>query len=616
MTTPRLYQISQPTTDTRIKWLTTSLVLLALLAMAGCGTGILPSSTTPSPSPTVVTQISGRVFGGQQPISGAVIQLYAVNTSTLQGSSTALIASTIKTASDGTFNITGDYKCPVGALVYITAAGGNAGGGANSAIMQMAGLGLCSNLSSSTFLDMNELTTVATVYSLAPYMVDYAHIGAASSNLTGISNAFLTINSLVNIATGFSPGMSVPSGASIPTTELNTIADIIGSCVNSPTASSACSTLFALALPLGGTPAPATTANAILNMARNPGLNVLSIFNLPGPDAPFQPVLTRAPNDWTVAIKLTGASLNSPYGIAIDATGDAWVTNEAGTSVTEFGPTGSTLSGATGYGNGSLLGPQGITIDPAGNIWIANTGSNSVVKLTSTGQPSTYTTARLVAPIDIAADARGNIWVTDFLGSSVTELNSAGNLVGSGGLTANGTLLRPNAVAIDLSGNVWVSNSGQGTLTKFDKNASLLSSQNGYTDNVLQAPSGVALDNAARAWAPGTGAAELSGFNGSGTSIPSTPTYGVLNKPTGVALDGAGNVWVANGNASGSLSEFVAASGVSVPTSQALGTLNDPVKIAVDGSGNIWTANAGDNSVDIFIGLAMPVVTPQVAQTN
>jgi len=613
-----LHRYSGPNADLRVKRLSMAMAILALLAMTGCGESVV-TSTPIATSPTVTKQISGRVFGGQAPIQGALIQLYAVNLSTLKGPSTPLISATVTTDQAGDFNITGLYTCPTAALVYMTATGGNAGGGSNSAIVQMAGLGLCSNLSSSTYINMNELTTVATVYGLAPYMADYADIGAASWNLSGITNAFLTINSLVNIGTGYSPG-SIPAGASVPTAELNTLANVVASCVNSTLPGTACSSLFALALPASGSPVPTTTASAVLNMARNPGLNVLNIFKQKLPQVPFLPQLLEAPNDWTVSIKLTGSGLNSPYGVAIDASGDAWVTNEGGTSVTEFGPTGTVLSGATGFGNGVVLGPQGITVDGTGNIWIANTGASSVIEMSPNGTLKSpnggYTSPSIIAPVDVAADARGNIWVANFLGNSITELNSAGGLVGSGGLTAEGTLLRPDAVAIDASGEVWISNSGQGTLTKFDKNADLISTGNGYTDNALQAPAGVALDTSARAWAAGTGASELSGFSVSGAPLSTSPVYGVLNQPTGVAVDGAGNIWVANGTTTGYLSEFTAGSGVALSSSQALGVLNDPVEVAVDESGNIWAADAGDNSVTIFVGLATPALTPLVAQTN
>jgi streptogramin lyase len=88
----------------------------------------------------------------------------------------------------------------------------------------------------------------------------------------------------------------------------------------------------------------------------------------------------------------------------------------------------------------------------------------------------------------------------------------------------------------------------------------------------------------------------------------------VLNQPVGVAVDSAGTIWVTNSTATGSLSQFQAATGTSVAAS--LGALNTPVEVAVDPSGNVWTADSGDNSVSIFVGLAAPTTTPLVTRTN
>lgn len=597
-------------------WLSVVAGCAIVAALTGCAATSIGTSVSSPPVAGARTAPTGRVMGGQQPISGATVQLYAVNLTTAKGVSTGLFGVPLVTDTNGNFTVP-SFTCPTGALVYIVATQGDSGAGNNPATSLMAALGLCSNLNQYSFLDINEVTTVASVYALAPFMADYQHVGTTASNVKGITNAFATVGSLVNINTGVSPGASAPPNAAIPTATIYTLADIIASCINS-TGGTQCSTLFGLALPQGSIVQPSDTIGALLNIAQNPGNNVAGLYIMAVPASPFQPTLTVQPPDFTLAIKLTGSGLSSPYGVAIDASGNAWVTNESGTSVTEFNPLGGALSGTNGYGSPYLLGPQGLTIDNAGRVWIANTGGNSVVVLNSSGgfvsPTSGYTTPSISGPVDVAADARGNVWVTNFLGNSVTELSSSGALVGSGGLTAGGTLLRPDAVAIDPAGGVWISNSGAGTLTRYDKNATLINA--GYTDNALQAPAGIALDASNNAWAAGAGGPELTGITSAGSAVAASPVYAALTRPTGVAIDGSGAIWVANSGATGYLSEFAAGTGLPIAASQALGSLSSPVEIAIDAAGNLWSANSGDDSVTVFIGLAAPKLTPLVSHTN
>jgi streptogramin lyase len=575
------------------------------LALTGCaGLGDSPISTGSTGS--AIHGIAGAVHGGQQPIAGSTVQVYLVTSAALKGLSAAPPAATATTDNNGNFAITASYSCPTGSYAYIVATGGNSGGGgANPATALMAGLGPCPV--TSAVVNINEVTTVASVYALAPFMSDYKHVGYTGT-ATGIANAFQMINSLANVTLGTSPGLTPPANATIPSAEINTLADILGNCINSNILTNAtCSTLFGLVTPPTAPAMPTETIGAMLSIATNPG-SVPGIWGQVPTSPPFQPTLTQQPNDWTLAVKLTGGNLSTPYGVAVDSAGDAWVTNETGTSVSEFSPNGTALSGTSGI---AFSGAQGITIDGSGNVWVANTGNNNVVKLTSSGALSTLvTSAAMAGPVDVAADARGNIWVANYDGNDVLEVSNSGSVLNT--LSGSGNTTRPTAVAIDFAGDVWISNNGTGTVTEYSKTAALISA--GYTDNALQAPAGVALDSAGRAWVAGTGGPELSGFTAAGTVAGSAPIYGVLNQPAGVAVDSAGTIWVTNSTSSGSLSQFAASTGNSIAT--ALGSLNTPVELAVDPSGNLWTADSGDNSVTLFVGLAAPTTTPLEAGTN
>ncbi len=585
---------------------------LALL-LAGCATNGGPDAATPVPMPASHVA-SGSVYGGQQPVFGATIQLYAVAT-TSKGSASPLISATVTTAQDGTFTITGDYgSCTGNPLVYIVATGGNPGSGTNTALSLMAALGPCNNLTPSTFISINELTTVASVYTLAPFMSGYTNVGAASSNATGIANAFQTVNSLVNTTTGSAPGPGLPANGTFSTTELFTLANILSSCVNSTGTGAPCASLFSAATPSGGS-TPTDTIGAALNIATHPGSNVATLFNLAPSTPPFAPTLTSTPNDWTLALRFADASLKSPYGLAIDASGNVWVTNETGASITKMNGLGTVLSGTTGFTGGGLLGPKGIAVDKSGNAWIANAGGSSIVELGPSGTVLSGTTGftggGIDAPVALALDSQTNVWVANFSGNSVTVLTSTGSPFAASPYTATGAIANPTGIAIDRGGYAWVSNSGANDVIFIQNiSGSLYYSQ--YTDNAIQGPTGIAADASGNTWVAATGINAVSTF---GCCAVSPIRSAGLNLPTGVATDGASNIWITNGAAAGSIAELNSSGTVLSPTT-GFGSLNTPVSIGVDASGDLWTANLGDNSVSEFVGIASPVTTPIAANVG
>jgi trimeric autotransporter adhesin len=259
------------------------------------------------------------VYGGQQPVSGSTLQLYAVGTTGDGSPATPLLTQTVTSDANGNFTITGAYTCPsASTLVYVTATGGNPGlssGTNNAALALMAALGPCGSLGPSTFISMNELTTVAAVWALAPFMSSYSSIGSGSADAAALASAFTLASEYVNTTTGTAPGLNVPAGTTVPVAQLNTLADILSSCVNSAGGvagdGSVCGTLFVAATPSGGT-APVEVAGAGLNIANSPTANVSSLFGLVTATAPFQPVLAAVPADFTVGLALPSTLSISP----------------------------------------------------------------------------------------------------------------------------------------------------------------------------------------------------------------------------------------------------------------------------------------------------------------
>jgi sugar lactone lactonase YvrE len=581
----------------------------------------------------------GQVHGGQQPVGGATIQIYTVGTSGLKSASTPLIATAL-TSSDGSgvsnsnanpgnannslprgaFNIpAGSYTCTSstpGTEVYIVASGGNPGAGTNANLTLVAALGSCATLlanAGTTFISLNEITTVAAAYALAPFAADLTHIGATGSAPTGLVNAFANAAALANTTTGAAGGSNLPAGTVVPVTEINTLADVIAACVNTTGAATApCASLFSAT-------SASDTFSALLGMARNPGAAAITgLYTLSSASAPFQPTLSTAPTDFTVALSFTGGgSLSAPYGLAFDAAGDAWITNEAGTAVTELSPTGAVLAKPTASG---LIGARGIAVDRSGNVWVANTGGNSVVEFTLasgavTGTNS-YTAGGVNTPSGIALDSHGNSFIANLGGNSVTELNSAGVAQNGSPFTGAGNIASPSAIALDPSGSVYVT-SAQGDAVKLTNTGTFSSV---YSDSALQGPLALAVDPFSRVFLAGSvsGAAvagAVSEFSAAGVSALSTPVTSGIANPVAAASDGA-SIWIANSVSSGGLAQLTYGASAATSPTAGFGSLNTPVGVAVDASGSVWTANSGSNTISQFIGLALPVTTPLSANVG
>ncbi len=274
-----------------------------------------------SPTSPISTSLTGRVMGGQQPVSGSVIQLYAVSTDADGGASTPLLTGSVTSNSLGQFTITNLYTCPsASTLVYITATGGNPGlaSGTNANLSLMTALGACGSLAPSTNIMIDERTTVAAVTALAPFMISASAIGSSSIDTAGLSAAFTLADSLVSPFTGAVSGPSLSSGATAPAQQINTLANVLAACINSAGGaagdSTTCGNLFA-AVTASSASSPTNTVAALLNIARDPMRNVASLYGLSSASAPFQPQLGAAPPDWT--INLSG---NAPAALPLGCT--------------------------------------------------------------------------------------------------------------------------------------------------------------------------------------------------------------------------------------------------------------------------------------------------------
>lgn len=607
--------------------------LLCLGFLSGCAASY---TATPTPAPGV--KLTGSVHGGQQPIVGAHVYIFAANTTGYEQSSISLLNPTATRLSDsigayvttdtqGAFTIADDYSCAPNTQVYLYALGGNPGAGVNLGAGLLAALGNCpssgSFFAAVPFISVNEVTTVAAAYAMAGFATDATHVSSSGTPLAkiGIANAFANAANLADISTGTAFTTTPAGNGAVNNALINFLANVLAACINSNgPGSTPCSTLFSNSLS-GGTSGttPTDTATAIINIAHNPGANIAALFNVPTATSPFAPSLDAAPNDLAIFLKYNfpGITTQSALTIAIDGSGNAWIPNDFTNSIVELSSNGSVISPGGGYANGQLSDPSSVAVDDSGNAWVANINSKSVTKLSSSGTvlspPSGFTGGGLDNPLGIAIDGAGNAWIANDANASVasvTKLSSTGAAISPDSGFTGGGLSHPFGIAIDSAGSAWIANISNNSVSKFSNAGVAISPPTGFTGGGLDATFGIAIDNSGSAWiANGNSGNDFNRITKlSNDGVPQSLgfTGGGLNFPIAIAVDGSGSAWIANG--ANSISRF---SNSGVPISPSTGynlgshTLN---AIAVDGSGSVWVTT--DAAVAVFIGAATPVVTP------
>jgi len=186
----------------------------------------------------------------------------------------------------------------------------------------------------------------------------------------------------------------------------------------------------------------------------------------------------NAPPSATISGSNTG--LNAPDGIALDFGGNIYVANANANSVTVYsaGSNGNVSPSATISGASTGLSSPGcLTLDSSGNIYVANTSNTSIAVYAagSNGNVSPSITISgantgLTSPLGIAVDASGSIYVSDWTNNDIRvfAVGSRGNVAPTAVIRGSNTLLNgPNGLAVDSNNNIYVANFSTSSVTAY-----------------------------------------------------------------------------------------------------------------------------------------------------
>jgi len=574
--------------------------------------------------------IGGRVEGGGGPIAEADVSLWVTTSS-----SPRKLAAT-RTADDGSFELTAAVETQDGVL-YLIAEGGaakaRAGTKPNPATALMATLGT----EPPERVTINELTTVASVWTAAQFL----NGSALSGNPIGLRIAAGNVPNLVDLETGsLGPVVMNPLNGPQTTTlaKLNTLGLLLSGCVAA--IPDACGKLFDAATPPGGM-VPTDTLSAAQNIARYPWHNADTLFGLldefyPVPegkryrDVALIPYLFYAPSSWTLSLVYAGGGFYAVGGAAIDVEGNFWTNNNwmPGSQTTiyrqfgggsgKFAPDGTPLSPMiTGFSGGGLDSPGwGIAFSADDKVWLTNLiGSTISVLDRKTGKPLSPETGynfdgKLGQMQGILVAPNGDIWTVDNGNSQIVHIPggdpSKGRILGRtvDGKPVDGTLQvkGPFGIAIDQQDRIWITNSSSNTVTRFPAS----DPGNAEEIEVGFSPHAIAIDSRGNAWV-----GNLIGHPGAKEKVDlvkqALEAKLEARRGTMSADDIAANMWA---NLWNIVSEYpggdismISPDGTVHGPFNAGGAITGPWGVAIDGNDNVWVASSTSQSVTQLCGV-------------
>jgi streptogramin lyase len=225
------------------------------------------------------------------------------------------------------------------------------------------------------------------------------------------------------------------------------------------------------------------------------------------------------------------AGFNSPWGLAVDSSGNVYVADSGNNRVCEINSQGGCreLGAAAGFNH-----PYGVAVDSNGNVYVADTGNSRACEINSQdGCTVLSLSAGLNLPVGIAVD-NGNVFVADSINNRICELVQGGCTV----LGAAAAFLNPHGIAAS-RGHVYVTDD-QGRVCEIDLqgNCTLLT-----VPGVVHVPIAVAADSSGNIYVADFAQDRVCEITAQG-GCAALDTSAGFGRSTGVATDNSRNVYM------------------------------------------------------------------------
>jgi sugar lactone lactonase YvrE len=269
------------------------------------------------------------------------------------------------------------------------------------------------------------------------------------------------------------------------------------------------------------------------------------------------------------------ARFKSPFGVAIDVSGNIFVSDGGNHTIRKITPEGAvtTVAGAPGLtGSSDGIGaasrfrnPSGVTIDAMGNLYIVDNGNRTIRMMTPAGVVSTVAGTALAAgatdgygalasfkdPYGIVVDGAGNLYVSDCGSNTIRKLTPNGD-TRTVTITPPASVFPENGTVTTLAGKPGETGSadGEGSNARFSNIGPLAVDQagsiivgDGFPNNLLRKVS------------PSGSVTTLAGTKGSlNTSRDGTGSQASFSEFPGITVDTAGNIYIPGPGSGGGIS--------------------------------------------------------------
>jgi streptogramin lyase len=249
-------------------------------------------------------------------------------------------------------------------------------------------------------------------------------------------------------------------------------------------------------------------------------------------------------------------SINWPYEIKFDSSGNGFFTAYGSASVRKITPNGTvtTISDRITESGDTFHCVRGLALDKHGNVYITDTGNNAIRKISPEGICETIKTdTELSNPYGITVSEDGIIFISDSYADRIIAINSdghcdviAGTLNGfSDGVGKNAKFSLPQGIQLDREGNLIVADSNNNAIRKIDKQFNVTTVATGF-----RTPYGVAIDKKGNIFVADYGNNAIKVVDKKGIVRPvAGDNYSNykeipngLNMPTGIDIDPYGNI--------------------------------------------------------------------------